>query len=288
MENELDKVEEGDLDWHAVLGDFWGPFNRALEAVDINKIIPRSARLDRTRHGKVSQVRRSARSQERPVWAVHRVARACVEGVRLLRSIKRTRCPTGRRRICKDCGAPMVIKTAGRRISRLHPLSQVARHAAGPARHQCPKCGRGSRRASHQAGTDVLRCLRYPMRLFHLENRSPSVPSCGLRGREESQVQDDGETKRKCLKCGHRSTSRSRPRSGRGDDVGADMRARRCERWRLAGCRAAWRCRAGVRVTLHEMRPVRMTRRIRPRPLAERLQQHLKSVEPMHGTAAQG
>src|SRR2546423_10932362 len=39
MENELDKVEEGDLDWHAVLGDFWGPFNRALEAIDINKII---------------------------------------------------------------------------------------------------------------------------------------------------------------------------------------------------------------------------------------------------------
>src|SRR2546426_5616040 len=32
-------VEEGDLDWQAVLGDFWGPFNRALEAVDINKII---------------------------------------------------------------------------------------------------------------------------------------------------------------------------------------------------------------------------------------------------------
>jgi DNA topoisomerase-1 len=39
MENELDKVEEGDLDWQAVLGEFWGPFNRALEAVDINKII---------------------------------------------------------------------------------------------------------------------------------------------------------------------------------------------------------------------------------------------------------
>src|SRR5207245_47219 len=39
METELDKVEEGDLDWQAVLGDFWGPFNRALEAVDINKII---------------------------------------------------------------------------------------------------------------------------------------------------------------------------------------------------------------------------------------------------------
>src|SRR3989449_7141903 len=29
MENELDKVEEGDLGWQQVLGDFWGPFSKA-------------------------------------------------------------------------------------------------------------------------------------------------------------------------------------------------------------------------------------------------------------------
>ncbi|MGH8722555.1 MAG: DNA topoisomerase, partial [Burkholderiales bacterium] len=39
METELDKVEEGDIGWQQVLGDFWGPFNRALQAIDVNKII---------------------------------------------------------------------------------------------------------------------------------------------------------------------------------------------------------------------------------------------------------
>src|SRR6266540_3604778 len=39
METELDKVEEGDLAWQQVLGDFWKPFNLALAAVDVNKII---------------------------------------------------------------------------------------------------------------------------------------------------------------------------------------------------------------------------------------------------------
>src|SRR2546425_5774399 len=34
METELDKVEEGDLAWQRVLEDFWGPFSKALAAVD--------------------------------------------------------------------------------------------------------------------------------------------------------------------------------------------------------------------------------------------------------------
>src|SRR5205823_52173 len=39
MEDELDKVEEGDLAWQQVLGDFWGPFAKALDAVDVQKLI---------------------------------------------------------------------------------------------------------------------------------------------------------------------------------------------------------------------------------------------------------
>src|SRR2546425_12054614 len=40
METELDKVEEGDLGWQRVLEDFWGPFSKALAAVDIERLIP--------------------------------------------------------------------------------------------------------------------------------------------------------------------------------------------------------------------------------------------------------
>src|SRR5690606_39608492 len=31
MENELDRIEEGDLDWREVLGEFYGPFQRQLQ-----------------------------------------------------------------------------------------------------------------------------------------------------------------------------------------------------------------------------------------------------------------
>ncbi len=36
MEGELDRIEEGELDWRAVLGDFYGPFKRQLEAGEKN------------------------------------------------------------------------------------------------------------------------------------------------------------------------------------------------------------------------------------------------------------
>jgi DNA topoisomerase-1 len=66
MENELDKVEEGDLGWQHVLGDFWGPFNQALSSVDIPAIIHSAP-------GAVSDLRQPARGAQRPVWAVHRL-----------------------------------------------------------------------------------------------------------------------------------------------------------------------------------------------------------------------
>src|SRR3989442_14723235 len=39
METELDKVEEGDLRWQRVLEDFWGPFSKALAAVNVEQLI---------------------------------------------------------------------------------------------------------------------------------------------------------------------------------------------------------------------------------------------------------
>ncbi|HSC20811.1 MAG TPA: type I DNA topoisomerase, partial [Solirubrobacterales bacterium] len=39
MESELDRIEEGDLGWQGVLKDFYGPFSKALEAVDLNALV---------------------------------------------------------------------------------------------------------------------------------------------------------------------------------------------------------------------------------------------------------
>ena len=39
MENELDRIEEGELGWQRVLQDFYGPFTKALDAVDMNALV---------------------------------------------------------------------------------------------------------------------------------------------------------------------------------------------------------------------------------------------------------
>src|SRR5690242_6560037 len=39
MESELDRIEDGDLGWQGVLKDFYGPFSKALEAVDLNALV---------------------------------------------------------------------------------------------------------------------------------------------------------------------------------------------------------------------------------------------------------
>ena len=39
METELDRIEEGELAWQRVLKDFYGPFSKALDAVDLNALV---------------------------------------------------------------------------------------------------------------------------------------------------------------------------------------------------------------------------------------------------------
>ena len=46
MENELDRIEEGELGWQQVLEDFYGPFTKALDAVDMNALVADAHGLD--------------------------------------------------------------------------------------------------------------------------------------------------------------------------------------------------------------------------------------------------
>nr|MBA3895092.1 type I DNA topoisomerase [Gemmatimonadales bacterium] len=39
MENELDRIEDGELGWRHVLGEFYGPFTKALAAVDMTALV---------------------------------------------------------------------------------------------------------------------------------------------------------------------------------------------------------------------------------------------------------
>jgi DNA topoisomerase-1 len=210
MESELDKVEEGDLGWQQVLGDFWAPFNRALEAVDVNRIIHEVHDLSKLHEetcpkcGSPLAVR-SGRFG--PFIACARYASKECDYSRSLKKDKVPDRPTDE--ICKECGAPMVIKT-GRFGEFLactrYPQCKHTRPV--PLGIKCPKCGVGDlaeRRT--KKGRNFFGCLRYPECDYSTWNRPVAVPcpSCGFVGMEQRQSKTAGAT-RKCLKCGHEVT----------------------------------------------------------------------------------
>ncbi len=46
MENELDRIEDGELGWQRVLEEFYGPFTKALDAVDMTALVADAHGLD--------------------------------------------------------------------------------------------------------------------------------------------------------------------------------------------------------------------------------------------------
>jgi DNA topoisomerase-1 len=208
METELDKVEEGDLAWQDVLGDFWRPFNRALEAVDVNKIIHEVhdlSGLDTEKCPKCGSPLLVRSGRFGPYIACARYeSKECDYS----RSIKKDKIPDRPSdEICKECGAPMVIKTGrfGEFLAcTTYPKCKYTQPV--PLGIKCPKCGIGDlaeRRT--KKGRTFYGCLRYPDCDFSTWNKPVAVPcpSCGFVGMEELKSKTTGETTRKCLKCGH-------------------------------------------------------------------------------------
>jgi len=206
METELDKVEEGDLGWQQVLGDFWGPFAMALAAIDMPQIINDVHDLSKLHEEKCPKCGsplevRSGRFG--PFIACCKYKDTCD----FSKSVRKDKVPDRPSdEICKECGAPMVIKT-GRFGEFLactrYPECKHTRPV--PLGIKCPKCGIGDlaeRRT--KKGRNFFGCLRYPDCDYSTWNRPVAVPcpSCGFLGMEQKQSKTTGAT-RKCLKCGH-------------------------------------------------------------------------------------
>ncbi len=205
MENELDKVEEGDLGWQQVLGDFWGPFSRALAAVDVQRLIHDVHDLSDLHKEKCPNCG-SALAVKSGRFGPF-IACAKYPECRFTKPLKRDKVPDRPTdEICKECGSPMVIKT-GRYGEFLactrYPKCTHTRPV--PLGVKCPKCGVGDlaeRRT--KKGRNFFGCLRYPECEYSTWNRPVAVacPSCGFVGMEERQAKGTGAY-RKCLKCGH-------------------------------------------------------------------------------------
>jgi len=209
METELDKVEEGDLAWQSVLGDFWGPFNLALGNVDIPAIlhdVHDLSKLSEERCPTCGSPLEVRSGRFGPFIACCRYPDDC----RFTKPIGRDKIPDKpSNEICKECGAPMVIKTG--RFGEFLACTQFpkCKHTRPvPLGIVCPKCGEGDiaeRRT--RKGRNFFGCTRYPDCDYSVWNRPVPVacPNCGYVGMEERQSKATGAS-RKCLKCGHEVT----------------------------------------------------------------------------------
>jgi DNA topoisomerase-1 len=210
METELDKVEEGDLAWQQVLGDFWGPFATALAAVDVQKIIHEVHDLSTLHEEKCPKCGSPLEVRSGRFGPFIACTRYATKECDFSRSLKKDKVPDRPSDVvCKECGAPMVVKT-GRYGEFLactrYPQCKYTQPV--PLGVKCPKCGVGDlaeRRT--RKGRNFFGCLRYPDCDFSTWTRpvAEPCPSCGFVGMEHKPLKTGGVT-RKCLKCGHEDT----------------------------------------------------------------------------------
>jgi DNA topoisomerase-1 len=205
MEEELDKVEDGDLGWRDVLTDFWAPFNDALSQVDTEALIREAHDLEglekeRCPNDGAALTVRSGRFG--PFIA-------CVNypECRYTKPLKRDRPPDRPTdEVCSECGSPMVIKT-GRYGEFLactaYPKCKHTRPV--PLGVKCPKCHTGDLAARRtKRGRTFYGCSRYPDCDFSTWHRPTPVvcPSCGFNGAESRSTKTRGDYFR-CLRCQH-------------------------------------------------------------------------------------
>ena len=209
METELDRVEEGELGWQRVLQDFYGPFNKALGAVDMNALVTAAYGLSSEDIAKERCPKCGSQVELRtgrfgPYLACVHYKETC-DYVKSLKKAKTPDRPTDEK--CHLCGSPMVIKTGrfGEFLAcTTYPACKGTR--AIPMGIKCPKCDVGDlaeRRTKR--GKSFWGCVRYPACDFSTWNKPvpDTCPECGFVGMEKKVSKAEGET-RTCLKCKHK------------------------------------------------------------------------------------
>ena len=209
MEDELDRIEDGELKWQRVLKDFYGPFVKALNAVDLNALVAdahglKPEELAKERCPKCGSPIELRTGRFGPYLACVKYKDAC-DYVKSLKRNKVPDRPTDEK--CHLCGSAMVIKTGrfGEFLAcTTYPKCKGTRSL--PMGLKCPKCPDGDlteRRTKR--GKSFWGCLRYPACDFSTWNRPvpETCPSCGWLGMEKKISKAEGES-RTCLKCGHR------------------------------------------------------------------------------------
>ncbi len=205
MEEELDKVEEGELGWQKVLDNFWHPFAEALGKVDTKEMIREAYDVEGLEETPCPECGGQLTVKSGRFGPF--IACSNYPECRYTKPLKRDKVPDRPTdEVCKECGAPMVIKT-GRYGEFLactrYPECKHTRPI--PLGVKCPTCGTGDlaeRRT--RRGRSFFGCSNYPDCTFSTWHRPvpDTCPECGYVGAEKRATKARGEY-RKCVKCGH-------------------------------------------------------------------------------------
>jgi len=205
MEQELDKVEGGEVGWRAVLKDFWGPFDKSLKKVDSGALIAAAHDLSAIANEKCPDC--GGKLEPRggffgPFLACENHPKKC----KYTRPLKGEKAKPKMTDIpCHLCGAPMVVRS-GRSGEFLgcstFPKCRGTRSM--PTGVFCPKDGGELvERRSKKRGTAFYACSNEDCD-FVVWNKpvKETCPECGYVGAEMKFTKARGDF-RKCLKCGN-------------------------------------------------------------------------------------
>ena len=204
MEGDLDKIEEGDVNWRKMLKDFYGPFAESVKGADIEALIGEAHDLSSLATDRCPDC--GGKLQPRggffgPFLACENHPKDC-KYTRPLRGDRKPAQPTSE--ICHECGAPMVIRH-GRSGEFLgcskFPKCRGTRSM--PTGVKCPKDGGDiAVRRSKKRGKAFYGCSNYPNCDFVVWDKpvAETCPECGYVGAEMKFTKARGDYRR-CIKC---------------------------------------------------------------------------------------
>jgi DNA topoisomerase-1 len=205
MEGELDKIEEGELNWRKVLEDFYGPFSATLEKADIEDLIAQAHDLS------MLETERCPKDGGRlvprggffgPYLACEN--RPACDYTRALGRDKKPAVLTDE--ICQLCGAKMYIRQS--RSGEFLGCSRFPKCRGTrplPIGVKCPKDGGDLiQLRSKKGGRAFYGCTNHPNCDFVTWHKPvpDTCPECGNVGAEMRSTKARGEYRR-CLKCGN-------------------------------------------------------------------------------------
>jgi DNA topoisomerase-1 len=205
MEEELDKIEEGKLGWQQVLEDFYGPFAKDLENINVEEMIREAHDLEGLEKERCENCggKLTVKSGRFGPFIACTKYPEC----KYTRPIKKDRPPdrpTDEK--CRECGSAMVIKT-GRYGEFLacttYPDCQHTRPV--PLGVKCPVCEAGDlTQRRTRRGRVFYGCVRYPDCEYSTwyEPLQETCPECKKEGLERRSSKARGQYRR-CMHCEH-------------------------------------------------------------------------------------